>query len=161
MESCLTDIIKLCEVEKEKSRLQLFIALAPLFKDYDLSVCGPIGEAYAEEILGMIKAPKLTKGYDGIISDRKVQVKAKVLNRQLNSGFYVAINPSNFGFADDLLVVVIPVDGTKPYHIGPIAFDLLQYKIDCRGLYRYYYNHILETVQRIELAQKKYYENYF
>tara|TARA_R110000868_G_scaffold401771_1_gene677428 strand:- start:277 stop:738 length:462 start_codon:yes stop_codon:yes gene_type:complete len=151
MESSLTDIVKLCEAEKVKSPLRLFLALAPLFKDYDLSVCGPIGEAYAEEVLGMVKAPKLTKGYDGIIADKKVQVKAKVLVRKLNSGFYVAINPNNIGFADDLLIVCIPTDGTQPYHIGPVPFAELQYKTDSVGLYRYYYNHIIEVCSKLGL----------
>jgi hypothetical protein len=38
--------------------------------DYDTSIAGAIGEAYAEERLGMEKAPAGEKGYDGWIAGR-------------------------------------------------------------------------------------------
>ena len=36
--------------------------------DYDTSISGAIGEIYAEEVLGMVKADKGTKGIDGHIN---------------------------------------------------------------------------------------------
>ena len=47
--------------------------------DYDTSIAGALGEAYAEEVLGMEKAEAGTKGIDGIIDGRKFRLKAKHL----------------------------------------------------------------------------------
>jgi hypothetical protein len=47
-----------------------------------------IGEAYAEEVLGMEKAEAGRKGIDGIINGRKVQVKSKAPRKVYDISFY-------------------------------------------------------------------------
>jgi hypothetical protein len=96
--------------------------------DYDTSIAGAIGEAYAEEVLGMEKAEAGTKGIDGIIKGRKVQVKTKAPRKEYNSlaHQYAAISHKNHGLADDLVVVLIDQDG-EITHLGPVQIDKLHF----------------------------------
>jgi hypothetical protein len=96
--------------------------------DYDTSIAGAIGEAYAEEKLGMEKAPAGTKGYDGWIAGRKVQVKTKAPRKAYDSlaHQYAAITHKNHGLADDLVVVLIDQD-SEITHLGPVQIDKLHY----------------------------------
>ena len=96
--------------------------------DYDTSIAGAIGEAYAEETLGMEKAPAGEKGYDGWIAGRKVQVKSKAPRKVYDSlsQQYAAISHKNRGLAEDLVVVLIDKVGGIT-HLGPIPIDTLQF----------------------------------
>jgi hypothetical protein len=96
--------------------------------DYDTSIAGAIGEAYAEEALGMEKAEAGTKGIDGIINGRKVQIKSKAPRKVYNSlaQQYAAITHKNHGLADDLVVVLIDQD-SEITHLGPVPIDKLHY----------------------------------
>lgn len=70
--------------------------------DYDTAIAGAIGEVFAEEYLGMEKAPRGTAGIDGYIDGRTVSVKtreAHVRNREL----FVDIRKDKDGLAEDLL----------------------------------------------------------
>ena len=44
--------------------------------NYDTSIVGAVGEIYAEVVLGMKKAERGQKGFDGIIKRRRVSVKS-------------------------------------------------------------------------------------
>ena len=117
---------------QQKSKLADFLEAKRLLGrhgSYDTSIAGAIGEAYAEEILGMEKAEVGTRGYDGWWNGRKIQVKTKApedyypsLNDQ-----YAAIRNSNHGIADDLLVVMIDPGDNTLSHLGPRAIDDLDY----------------------------------
>ena len=88
---------------------------------YD-SLKGGAGEAYAELHLAMVKAPPGTKGYDGIIDGRRVQVKMKCgtkIYSNEDSQHYVEIDKEHRdqNLVDDVLMVLV-VDQTVR-HFGP------------------------------------------
>jgi len=87
---------------------------------YDTNIAGAIGEIYAEEVLGLIKAPRGTKGYDGTINSRKVSVKTKEHDRTPKSRAYAQIEAKNFDLIDDLLLVFIH-NNESCSHLGPFA----------------------------------------
>ena len=95
---------------------------------YDTTIAGAIGEAYAEEVLGMVKADARTKGYDGMLNGRKLQVKAKMPREEYEkiNQHYAAISHKNVGHADDMLVVMISPEG-KLSHLGPMAIDDMKF----------------------------------
>src|SRR5690349_20746464 len=86
--------------------------------NYDTAIAGAIGEVYAEEVLGMEKAPRGATGYDGTLAGRRIQVKSKEHNNRPRSRSYIAIRTGKETMADDLLVVVLA--GDKCEHIGPV-----------------------------------------
>ena len=62
------------------SKLELILEAKAILRkcgNYDTSIAGAIGEIYAEEKLGMVKAKKGEKGYDSILNGKKLQVKTK------------------------------------------------------------------------------------
>ncbi len=111
--------------------------------DYDTSVAGAIGEAYAEEVLGMVKADAGAKGVDGMIDGRKVQVKCKAPRKGYHglSQQYAAISHKNHGAAEDLVVVMIDKYGGIT-HMGPIPIETLRYTENARER-RYPLNHLM------------------
>ena len=113
--------------------------------DYDTSIAGAIGEAYAEERLGMKKVPAGTKGVDGTINGRKVQVKGKSPRVKYNglAGIYAAIPHNNHGLAEDLVVVLIDKDGDIT-HLGPVPIDTLKYRENAQER-RYPLNYLERT----------------
>lgn len=90
--------------------------------NYDSSIAGAVGEIYAEEMLGMIKAARGQRGYDGKIGERKVQVKSKEPFTKKESAYYVGISHENRGKAEDLVVVILGLDGVEG-HYGPVALN--------------------------------------
>lgn len=86
--------------------------------DYDTTIVGAIGEIYAEEQLGMVKATRGQMGYDGKIGKRTVSVKAKESDKK---GRYVTVSKVNRHSIDDLLIVVLRSDCTFE-HYGPVPF---------------------------------------
>ena len=94
---------------------------------YDSGIAGAIGEIYAEEELGMKKAPRGEKGFDGWINERKVSVKTKERRKpRTDSQEYAAISEKNFGLADDLLVVLLS-GSEKPISLGPVPIATIKY----------------------------------
>jgi hypothetical protein len=110
--------------------------------DYDSSIAGALGEVYAEERLGMEKAPKGMSAYDGTIEGRKVQVKTKECGNRKLSSRYVAISKKNRGKAEDLVVVLL--DDETPgsiRHLGPVPLRSINPR-DSGMQLRYMYNDI-------------------
>lgn len=92
--------------------------------DYDSAIAGAVGEIYAEEVLGMIKAGRGTRGYDGKIGGREVQVKSKEPLSKKESVYYVGISHKNIGKAKDLVVVILGKEGVEG-HYGPVPLERL------------------------------------
>ena len=110
--------------------------------DYDSSIAGAIGEVYVEEKLGMIKAPKRTAGYDGILNGRKVQVKTKECGGRDLETRYVAISKDNIGKADDLILVLLDDEEQGSIrHLGPVPIAKIRHSSNKRQ-WRYRYNDI-------------------
>jgi hypothetical protein len=123
--------------------------------DYDTSIAGAIGEAYAEEVLGMEKAEAGAKGIDGIINGRKVQVKSKAPRKVYNSlaQQYAAITHKNHGIADDLVVVLIDQD-SEITHLGPVPIDKLYYT-ETATERRYPLHRLKETLEGPSMVTSK------
>jgi hypothetical protein len=88
---------------------------------YDSGIAGALGEMYAVEKLGMVKAPRGAKGFDGWINGRTVSVKAKEPVKRGLSAQFAPVRNSVLGLADDLLVVSINEDGTMSHMIAPFS----------------------------------------
>jgi hypothetical protein len=115
---------------------------------YDVSIAGAIAEAYAEEVLGMEKAPAGTAGFDGFLNGRKLQVKGKsprttyALNRH-----YAAIRHENDGLADDLFVLMITPETNELIEFGPVPIEGLRgYSNQTQK--RYYLHHIQQAMEQ-------------
>jgi hypothetical protein len=123
--------------------------------DYDTSIAGALGEAYAEEVLGMEKAEAGTKGIDGIINGRKVQVKSKAPRKVYNSlkQQYAAITHKNHGLADDLVVVLIDQD-SEITHLGPVPINKLHYTENEKER-RYPLHRLKETLEGSSMQTSK------
>lgn len=93
--------------------------------EYDTSIAGAIGEIYAEDVLGMVKANRGESGYDGTINGRRVQVKGKEPFAKDEKRYYVAISHKNIGKAQDLVVVLLGVHGVEG-HIGSVPIEKLK-----------------------------------
>ena len=93
--------------------------------DYDSAIAGAVGEIYAEEVLGMVKAPRGERGYDGKIGGREVQVKSKEPFTKKESVYYVGISLKNREKAKDLVVVILGKDGVEG-HYGPVSLEKLE-----------------------------------
>lgn len=109
--------------------------------DYDNSVMGVVGEVYAEEVLGMIKAPAGQRGYDGILNGRRLSVKAKKHGAHSDSATYASISDKVAPHVDDILVVFVATDGSIARVIGPVALGLLKGRKE-----RYYVHDIERTI---------------
>lgn len=119
------------------------------FRDggYDSGIAGAIGEIYAIEKLGMIKAPRGTPGFDGWIDGRKVSVKTKepkVAHRTLSQQF-APVKTHLLGMADDLLVVSIADDLTITHMIAP--FNALPGRTHASGNTRFHLHDIKKYMQ--------------
>lgn len=107
--------------------------------DYDTSISGAVGEIYAEEVLGMIKAEKGAKGIDGHINGRSVQVKTKDGKERKDSAVYASVRHGLEKDIDDLVVVII--QGDEISHVGPVALAEIAHSDHKQGR-RYYLNKI-------------------
>lgn len=117
--------------------------------DYDHSIAGVIGEIYAEEILGIKKAPKGTKGYDGIINGKKVQVKTKDGKQRSDASTYVQIDPEHLKIYPDLLIVIVLLDQNgEPYCHGPVPLSAMSPSVHKQGL-RYSLNKIKQAEKQV------------
>ena len=87
--------------------------------DYDSAIVGVLGEVYAEEIVGMKKAPRGKTAIDGHIGTRRVSVKAKESDKQ---GRYVEISAKKRSEVDELIIVVLRQNG-EIWHYGPIPMN--------------------------------------
>lgn len=125
------------------SRLKKILEIRQALKElgeYDTSIAGAIGEIYAEEVLGMIKAPVGTKGIDGYINGRSVQVKTKDGKARSNTQVYAGIK-LNKHLADDLVMVMI--EGVEISHVGPVPITELPY-YENKTERRYYLSKVKE-----------------
>jgi len=105
------------------SRLEKALEVRTMIKDlgdYDCSFVGAIGEIFAEERLGMVKAPRHETKIDGHINGRSVQVKSRNLPTS-PAAHYVAIANGKWDGVDDLVVVVINPDNGFTVYQGAIA----------------------------------------
>ena len=96
-----------------------------------------IAEDWAEENLGMEKAKKNQKGYDGTLPDgRKLQVKSKKHGAHHDSGTYIELNEGGIwggDAADDLLIVMVDwKTGEVTDKVGPVPIDCLMSKAQKR-----------------------------
>ena len=111
------------------NRIEKMLEARRLLKEcgeYDTSIAGAIGEVYVEDVLGMEKAPRGAAGYDGVLNNRRVQVKTKERLRQSLAASYVAISNKNIGLADDLVVVYF-LDDDSIKHFGPVEISRIHY----------------------------------
>ena len=91
-----------------QERLQLANAL---IRDYDGQSVEALGEAWAEDNLGMTKAGRGEAGIDGVLPDgRALQVKSKKAGAHSDSATYVTLSRSTLAKADDLLIVFVDYD---------------------------------------------------
>jgi len=126
--------------------------------DYDISIEGAIGEAYAEANLKMIKAPAGAKCIDGWIKGRPIQVKTKAANKKIYktlSAHYATISKKNVELKKDVeLVVVILDEQNKPSHYGPVPIEMIPYRL--KGETNQYLLHYVAAMECIpELAKSK------
>ena len=89
--------------------------------DFDTGLAGMIGELFAIEKLGMIKAPRGSKGFDGWINDRKVSVKTRQPTSVPSSAHYAGVKVRHVGLADDLLSISIGADRSIEYRLAPFS----------------------------------------
>ena len=124
------------KIELLNQLIQIFLNLR---NDYDTGLMGAIGELYAEVELGMKKAPRGIKGYDGFINGRKVSIKSKErLDRP--SVAYAEIRDNVMGLADDLLLVQMDEHGTLIHYLAPLD-RLVGRRVN--GGVRYYLSEII------------------
>ena len=97
--------------------------------DYDSALVGVVGEVYAEDVLGMKKAKRGTKGIDGHIKRRSLSVKAKESDKP---GRYISIAKKWHGTVDDVLVVVLKDNGDV-VHYGPVPMSRLQPHLNAKS----------------------------
>lgn len=133
MESRLTQILRL---RADLKRLG----------NYDTSIAGAVGEIYAEEILGMEKAPRGTAGFDGFIGGRRVSVKSKEERDRPPSQTYVAVGEKHVDLIDDLLIVIL-VENSLPTHLGPVPIKDLAGRKTKSGLTRYYLSEVMRVLR--------------
>ena len=110
------------------SRLKKILELRKQLRElgnYDTSIAGAVGEVYAEEVLGMVKAPKGTKGIDGYINGRAVQVKTKEGKLRKDSAIYASIRHGLENDIDDLVVIIL--NGDEVSHIDPVPLSETPY----------------------------------
>jgi len=122
-----------------QERVQLAFALT---RDYDGRTFEALAEAWAEDNLGMTKAPRGEPGIDGALpNQRTLQVKAKKADAHVDSQTYVTLSKCALARADDLLIVFIDYDSCRVTRIvGPVAIRSLT---DRSG--RYSVSHILRS----------------
>lgn len=94
-------------------------------QEFDTGLVGMIGELFAIEKLGMVKAPRGSAGFDGWINGRKVSVKTRQPNNMKLSAQYAGVKARHIGLADDLLSISIGDDRTIEYRLA--AFSEWQY----------------------------------
>lgn len=124
------------------SRLKKILELRRQLRElgsYDTSISGAVGEIYAEEVLGMVKAPKGAKGIDGHINGRAVQVKTKDGKERSDSAVYASVRHGLEKEVEDLVVVMI--QGDEVTHFGPVPLAQIPYADHKQGR-RYYLNKI-------------------
>jgi hypothetical protein len=122
------------------SRLKKILELRKQLRElgnYDTSIAGAVGEVYAEEVLGMVKAPKGTKGIDGYINGRAVQVKTKEGKLRKDSATYASIRHGLENDIDDLVVIIL--NGDEVSHIDPVPLSEIPYSDHKQG--RRYFLH--------------------
>lgn len=93
-----------------------------LLKEYDGSTVTAVAEIFAEERLGMRKAEKGTKGFDGTLpGGRTLQVKSKKAGAHSDSGTYITLSKPSLELADDLLIVFVDYDTCRVTRtVGPV-----------------------------------------
>lgn len=141
--SAIQSTSSLCRLAKVQLAYRLLVECG----DYDNSVMGAVGEVYAEEVLGMEKAPKGTKGYDGWLNGRRLSVKAKVSEAHSDSGTYVSISDKSRENVDDLVVVFVSKDGSLDRVIGPFPLDWTRSRQHSQGP-RYVVSDMLKAIER-------------
>ena len=124
------------KIELLNQLIQIFLKLR---NDYDTGLMGAIGELYAEVKLDMQKAPRRTKGYDGLIEGRKVSVKSKEKVDKPTVA-YAYIKNNAIGLANDLLLVQMNECGELKHYLAPL--DKLSGKKVKDGT-RYYLSEII------------------
>lgn len=90
--------------------------------DYDSALVGVVGEVYAEDVLGMKKAKRGTKGIDGHIKNRSLSVKAKESDKP---GRVISIAKKWHDIVDDVLIVMLKQNGDV-VHYGPVPMAQLK-----------------------------------
>jgi hypothetical protein len=131
--------------------------------DYDHCLSGMIGEMYAEVFLGLKKAKKGTKGYDGLIGKGRTQIKTKDGSIDSDNRVYFYISEKNYESFDCLLGVRI-LTKERNYikntlelrHIGPISKkDLSKIEKKTKAGSRYYLHDIKKLGFDEEIGLKR------
>jgi hypothetical protein len=107
---------------------------------FDSGIAGAIGELYAIERLGMTKAPRGAKGFDGWINGRTVSVKTKEPKTRGLSAQFAPVRNNVLGLADDLLVVSLAEDNSISHMLVP--FDKVAGRAHSSGNTRFYLSDI-------------------
>ena len=96
---------------KCRGKLQTVFAIREFLQElgsYENSIDGLLGEVYAEEKIGMIKANANEKSIDGKIGEKTIQVKTKGgAKNYRDSQHYISLNVKNEEMVDLLLMVII------------------------------------------------------
>ena len=90
-------------------------------QEFDTGLVGMIGELFAIEKLGMVKAPRGSAGFDGWLNGRKVSVKTRQPNNMKLSAQYAGVKARHIGLADDLLSISIGNDRAIEYRLASFA----------------------------------------
>lgn len=130
------------------SKLNRLISMRNELKEmgnFENCLDGVIGEVYAMEKLGMIKTPAHTKGIDGHINNKSVQVKTKGGKAYRDSEHYIQINCKYEEKIDLLLMVQITSTGIS--HQGPFQRSICKGRLYNKGKsIRYYLNDLLKSI---------------
>lgn len=138
-------------IEANLTKLETAQLLIEVLAGYDTGCAGAVGEIYAEEVLGMEKAPRGAKAIDGYIDGRSVSVKTFEFTPNFKSVSYRSVTQKNVGLCDDLLTVYPDTDGNWQ-HIGPVPFERIKFKDHKQGP-RYYLRDIVAAAGEVESGQ--------
>jgi hypothetical protein len=106
--------------------------------DFENCLDGVIGEMYAIEKLNMIKTDAHTKGIDGYINNKSVQVKTKGGKKiYRDSQHYIQIK-SDYEINIDLLLMVF-ITNKQVTHRGPFERNKCIGREYKNGIYKRYY----------------------
>jgi len=133
------------------SKLETVQQLMKALEGYDTGCAGALGEIYAEEVLGMDKAPRGEKAIDGYINGRSVSVKTFEFTPNFKSKSYRAIRHQHVGLCDDLLVVY-PDENGNWKHVGPVPFDRIKHFEHSQNR-RYLMREILAAAEEMQSNQ--------
>ena len=119
--------------------------------DFENCIDGVIGEMYVIERLNLKKSNSFTKGIDGFINGKSVQIKTKGGKKKYrDSGHYIQLKIEHEKDIDLLIMVLI--SESEITHRGPFEREKCNGRPQKNGIHkRYYLNDLMNTqVYQIE-----------